>query len=182
MNSMWPLKTKPKHMKKVVIIGPECSGKTTLSSALAAHYKTNWVPEYARHYIDRLDRPYNEKDLLPMAKGQLSTEDQLIKTANKVLICDTNLLVIKVWQEHKYGGCYPEVLDRIKNRVYDLYLLTHVDIPWKDDPQREHPDLRDFFFNLYKKELLERNLPFVEIKGEFAERKKAAIAAIDKLL
>ena len=169
-------------MKKVVVIGPECSGKTTLSSSLATYYNTVWVPEYARHYIDRLDRPYDETDLLPIAEGQLSSEDQMLKKANKVLICDTDLLVLKVWQEHKYGACYPKILNTIKNRSYDLYLLTHVDIPWEKDPQRENPHLRDFFFNLFKKELHEKKLPFVEIKGEFYKRKKTAIEAIDGLL
>ncbi|TRX61258.1 ATP-binding protein [Fulvivirga sp. M361] len=169
-------------MKKVVVIGPECSGKTTLSSSLATYYNTTWVPEYARYYIDRLDRPYNEADLLPIAKGQLLSEDQWTKKADRIVICDTNLLVIKIWQEYKYGDCYPKVLEMIKGRTYDLYLLTHVDIPWKEDPQRENPHLRDFFFHLFKKELEEKGLPFIEIKGEFHSRKKTAIDAIDNLL
>ncbi len=171
-----------KSIRKVVIIGPESTGKSTLASSLAKHYNTVWVPEYARQYLDRLNREYEEKDLLEIAKGQLAGEISKEKEANDILFCDTNLLVLKVWGEFKFGFCYPEILKHIEKRKYDLYLLTYVDVPWESDPQREHPNLRDFFYNVYKKELTERNCAFVEIKGEFYERKKAAIEAIDTLV
>ena len=98
------------------------------------------------------------------------------------MICDTNLIVIKIWSEYKYGGCNNEILEMIKKRKYDLHLLTDLDVPWSEDPQREHPHLRDFFYTVYKNELAARNLPFIEIGGEFYERKKKAIEAIDALL
>lgn len=170
-------------MKKVVIIGPESTGKSTLSSLLAKYYNTTWVPEYARDYIDHLDRPYEEKDLLEIAKGQIKAEEELEKKANRVLICDTNLLVIKVWSEHKYGACYPEILDLIKSRDYDLFLLSNIDVPWQDDPQREHPQLREFFYNIYRQELIKSGVPWVEIKGQdFYTRQNIAVKAIDKML
>jgi NadR type nicotinamide-nucleotide adenylyltransferase len=168
--------------RRVVVIGPESTGKSTLAASLATHYKTIWVPEYAREFIDRLNREYEEKDLLDIALGQVAYEVNLEPKANKVLICDTNLIVIKIWSEYKYGACNPEILDLIKKRTYDLYLLTYVDVPWTDDPQREHPHLRDFFYSAYKNELTSRNLPYIEISGEFYERKKRAIEAIDSLL
>lgn len=169
-------------IKKVVLVGPECTGKSTLASLLAKYYNTVWVPEYARHYIDRLDRPYEEKDLPIIAKGQMEQEDKLAQQANKLLICDTDLTVIKVWGEYKYGACYDEILNEYNKRTYDLHLLMGIDVPWHDDPQRENPELRQFFYDLFKSELQQRNANFIEISGDHFERKKKAVTAIDTLL
>ena len=170
-------------IKKVVIIGPESTGKSTLASLLAKYYNTSWVPEYAREYIERLDRPYIERDLKDIAQGQLIAEDREAKYANNLLICDTNLMVIKVWSEHKFGACYEEVLQNLKKRKYDLYLLMTPDIPWTEDPQREHPEMREFFYDIYREEIKNSGVPYVEIKGEeFYYRKLMAVSAIDKLL
>lgn len=171
-------------MLKVVVIGPESTGKSTLSGQLAAHYQTMWVPEYARQYLEALPRPYEQSDLLQIAKGQLAQEDQLAVQANRLLICDTDLHVIKVWSEHKYGNCDPEILQIIKDRKYDLYLLTYIDIPWEEDPQREHPDpaMREYFYNVYRELVMESGVPWVEIRGSLEERIASAIAAVDRLL
>jgi NadR type nicotinamide-nucleotide adenylyltransferase len=168
--------------KRIAIVGPECTGKTQLSLALAQHYKTVWVPEYARQYIDRLDRPYEYHDLLKIAWWQLFTEDELALEANKILICDTNLMIIKVWSEFKYQKCDPKIISLLKEKKYDLHLLTNIDVPWENDPQREHPDKREFFFNLYKTELNEMNVEYIEISGQQQQRLTTAIQAIDALL
>ena len=169
-------------IKKVVVIGPECTGKSELSKFLAEHFKTDWVPEYARNYIDHLVRPYHQEDLTLIAHGQLRLEDEWARDANKILICDTDLYVIKIWSEFKFGNCSPEILRHIATRPYDLYLLTYVDIPWQEDPQREHPDKREDLYQLYLKELKNQPVPFVEIKGEREQRRKIAIDAVEKLL
>ncbi len=169
-------------IKKVVIVGPECTGKSTLASLLAKYYNTSWVPEYARLYIDRLERPYEEKDLPIIARGQLDLESKMMAKANKVLICDTDLTVIKIWSEHKYGACYDEILKAYYQQQCDLYLLTDVDLPWENDPQRENPHLRQFFYDAFKTELQQREANYVEISGDFYFRQKAAVAAIDDLL
>ena len=171
-------------MLRVVVIGPESTGKSTLSEWLAAHYETMWVPEYARQYIEELPRPYEQEDLLEIAKGQLALEAEREKLANRLLICDTDLHVIKVWSEHKYGNCDPWILAAIAERRYDLYLLTYIDIPWEDDPQREHPDpeMRQYFFNVYKEIVQSSGIPWVEIRGSFEARQEAAVKAIDGLL
>lgn len=169
-------------IKKVVIIGPESTGKSTLSSLLAKYYETSWVKEYAREFIHRLERPYEERDLLDIAKGQMQSEDRELKIANRLLICDTDLIVIKVWSEHKFGACYPEILDWIAKRKYDLYLLTNTDVPWKADPQREHPNLREFFMDIYREEIKKTGVPWIEIKGQtHFERERIAVNAIDEL-
>lgn len=169
-------------LKKVVVIGPECTGKSSLSALLADHYNTVWVPEYARIYIDQLDRPYQEQDLVEIAKGQLALEDQKAIEANALLICDTDAIVIKIWFEYKYGYCPEEIRSIIKTRKYDLYLLTYIDIPWEDDPQRENPNLRQFFYDLFKRELKQLNVNYIEVKGDLKQRQTIAVTAINKLL
>jgi NadR type nicotinamide-nucleotide adenylyltransferase len=169
-------------VKRIAIVGPECTGKTDLAMALASHYQTVWVPEYARNYINRLERPYTEDDLYTIAQWQLFTEDSLALNANRILICDTDLTIIKVWSEHKYNRVDPKIMALMKARTYDLHLLTYVDIPWEDDPQREHPDKREYFFNLYKRELELQGIMPVEIRGTRSERVDTAITAIDRIL
>ncbi len=164
------------------MVGPESTGKSYLSRQLAEHYGTEWVPEFARPYLDEIDRPYKKDDLNQIAIGQIELEDKLMKKANRVLICDTNLLVIKVWSEHKYGHCEEWINAEIKNRHYDLHLLTYIDLPWEDDPQREHPHMREYFYDVYYQLLNNLGLPFVEIRGDYRERFKTAISAVDPLL
>lgn len=169
-------------VKKVVVIGPECTGKSELSQFLAGHFKTDWVAEYARAYLNKLIRAYEQSDLTKIVHGQVRMEEEWMQSANKVLICDTNAIVVKVWSEFKFGNCEPEILKVIRERKYDLYLLTNIDIPWEEDPQREHPDKRDYFFQIFKKEVEKTGLPFVIIDGVREERRKKAIDAIEALL
>lgn len=169
-------------IKKIAIVGPESTGKSRLSEQLAAHYNTAWVPEFARSYIENLNRPYQKSDLLEIAKGQLLFEDEQIKRANNYLICDTNLWVIKIWSDHKYGSCDDWIMENIRKRKYDLHLLTYIDIPWEPDPQREHPHLRSYFFDVYKNTLEYADTTYVIIKGNNEERLKKAISAIETLL
>lgn len=171
-----------KPLKRVVVIGPECTGKSALSAFLADHFKTTWVPEYARAYLDTLGRPYTQEDLLTIAQGQISVEDQTAEKAESVLICDTNLYVIKIWSVFKYGNVAKEILDGIANRSYDLYLLTYIDIPWVADSQREHPDERQQLYDLYLNEMKNQRVPFVEIKGDRDTRRTTAIEAIKRIL
>jgi NadR type nicotinamide-nucleotide adenylyltransferase len=169
-------------IKKVAIIGPECTGKSALSQFLAEKFNTVWVPEYARAYIDNLRRPYTEGDLLTIAHGQLRIEDEWARDANTILFCDTNLYVIKVWSQFKFGAVNAEILKYITERKYDLYLLTYVDIPWEEDPQREHPDKREELYNIYKREMQQQPVPFVEIKGDREARQSDAVRAVEFLL
>ena len=168
-------------IKKIAIVGPESTGKSTLSQMLADHYQTTWVPEYARTYLEQMDQTYQQEDLLDIAKGQMELEDKLEKEANRVLFCDTNLWVIKIWSEYKYGSCNPWILDQIRQRKYDLHLLTYIDIPWQDDPLREHPDKRQDLFNLYQRELVQSNTNFKIIRGNYQHRLSQAIRIIENI-
>ena len=169
-------------MKKVAVIGPESTGKSELSEFLAKRFNTVWVPEYARIYLDNLSHPYEVSDLVNIAQGQIQLEETLIAQANQVLICDTDLYVIKVWSTFKYGFCDPRILQWIATRQYDLYLLTYTDLPWQPDPYREHPDKREVLYGLYLNEMKSQKTPFVEIKGDRAQRRKVAVGSIKKLL
>ncbi len=165
---------------KVVITGPESTGKTTLAEALAGHYQTFWVKEYARIYLDQLQRPYQEDDLLAIAKGQLASEQAAQTKAGKLLICDTSLEVIKIWSEVKYKRCHPWILAQLRQQKTDLYLLCTPDMVWEYDPQRENPQDREALFTLYKQMLEGKN--YVEIAGSKEKRIQAAIQAVDALL
>ncbi len=171
-------------MKKVVVIGPESTGKSTLSEMLARKFHTSWTPEYAREYIDQLNRPYEREDLLKIARGQLELEKKYAETAHQLLICDTDLYVIKVWSEHKYGDCDNRILQMIAEETCDLYLLTNIDMPWEEDPQREYPapEMREYFYNIYKDIVLQSGVPFVDIHGSYEQREKLAVTAVEQLL
>lgn len=163
--------------KRFVVIGPECTGKSTLSTALAAALRTIWVPEYARGYIDALARPYNESDLLAIAEGQLRTEDEGAMRANEILIVDTDLNVLKVWSESAFNRCDRAILETIAQRRYDGYLLTGIDMPWTYDPQREHPDPteRRYFYNQYRDIVQNSGAPWAAILGDEEQRLQAAL-------
>lgn len=166
-------------LKRIAIIGPESTGKSELCQQLAAHYQTEWVPEFARFYIDRLDRDYEQHDLKAIAEAQLTWEDEKAEYANDYLFCDTNLIVIKIWSEHKYGNTDPWIEEQLNIRKYDFYLLNNIDIPWTPDPQREHPTLRKHFFEVYKNYLEERGFPYSLVSGIEVERKKSALKALE---
>jgi NadR type nicotinamide-nucleotide adenylyltransferase len=169
-------------VKRVCVIGPECTGKTDLAQYLANHFKTQWVAEYARGYLNKLNHPYQQADLTKIAHGQIRMEDEWLYESNKVLICDTNLLTIKIWSEHKYGVCDEEILEKHASRQYDLYLLCYIDVPWEKDPQRENPDKREHFWFIYKNEIEKTGVPFIEIGGPLDERRKKAVAAVADLI
>ncbi len=172
-------------IRRIAVTGPESTGKSILAMQLADHYGTVWVPEYAREYINQLGRPYEESDILAIAKGQLQHEQEAemiveqVKNREKYLFSDTEALVTKIWSDVKYDRCDPWILDQVKTHVYDLYLLCDIDIPWEYDPQREHPELREHLFNFYHEELLEHNRNFRVVSGIGEDRLKNAIKFID---
>ena len=172
--------------KKVVLYGPESTGKTTLSIELAKHFKTNWVPEYAREYLqnvwDNEKRICEPKDILPIAIGQMKSENELSIKSKSLLICDTNLFETMVYSKYYYGGNCDPLLEKyaLKND-YDLYLLTDIDIPWEKDDLRDKPNERKESFEIFKNELVKNNLSFEVINGTRIERLKKAINYINKI-
>ena len=183
-------------IRKVVIIGPESTGKSTLCEQLAQHYETRWCPEYARAWLLQNRTNYTYEDLLTIANGQLSLEDEyteklenesepLLESGGQIpLFIDTDMYVMKVWCEFVFGKCHRFVLDNILKRKYDLYLLCNVDLPWTKDELREYPDLetRKTLFRMYKDLLVNQSTPWALVSGTGEARLQSAIKAIDKIL
>lgn len=168
--------TKPPF--KVVITGPECSGKSTLSKQLSEYFEQPWLIEYARTYLSQLQRPYQETDLIEIAKGQVKEEDQLLASGSDLVFLDTSLEVLKVWSEWKYDHCEPYITEQLSTRPVDLYLLLSPDMAWEDDPLRENPHNRGLLFDIYKKEIKALGAPYEIISGHGLIRTKRAIKAI----
>lgn len=181
------LKQQPASCLKVVLFGPESTGKTTLARQLAHHYNTVWVPEYARDYLqnkwDKHHKTCDFEDLIPIARGQIKLENIQAKKTNTVLFCDTNLLETKVYSELYYSGVCDPVLEKyaLKNS-YDLYFLTYIDTPWVADDLRDKPDQRELMFKAFQNTLITNNKPYILLKGTQEKRLEVAIAHLDQLL
>lgn len=171
----------PEKIKRIALIGPESSGKTTLSKLLAEHFNTVWVPEYSREYVEKLNRPYTSDDILFMAKEQLAMENSFLAKANKFIFSDTELINAKIWCEDVFGICPAWIDEKIEEKKYDFYLLTKPDLVWQPDPVRENPHRREYFFDLYKKELDKRNYNYTILAGSGKLRFNRAVAAVNDL-
>ena len=180
------LRQEPSDLTKIVLYGPESTGKTTLAKQLSEHYNTVWVPEYAREYLQKKWDETREictiNDLIPIAKGQITMENKLAKKAHEILICDTNLLVTKVYSEAYFDGyCDPRLAQHALENTYDLYLLTNIDIPWIKDDLRDKPNEREHMFGLFKSSLEKYNRTFSILQGNQQERLHRAITEIEKI-
>lgn len=169
-------------MKKVVIIGPESTGKSTLTEQLATHYQTTWCPEFAREYLKENGTDYSFDDLLNIARGQITLEDNLLTQAkNSFYFIDTDMYVMKVWCEVAFNNCHTWILKQIAARNYDLFLLCDTDLPWVQDDLREYPDLkiRQRLFKMYKDFLINQKTKWAVISGNYAERLQVALSIIN---
>ena len=175
------------NLVKIVLFGPESTGKTTLSIQLAKHYNTVWVQEYARPYLQKVwnqeRRTCQQKDILPIAFGQIALENRLAKRADKVLICDTDLLETKVYSSAYYGGFVDPILEKAATEnTYNLYLLTYIDTPWEADDLRDRPEQSLEMFEAFQEALDKHHRPYLLLKGDKESRLKKAVEAIDAIL
>ena len=182
-------------IKKIVVIGPESTGKSTLCESLASNYSTIWCREYAREYLLSHGTDYSSEDLLAIAKGQiqleekaintiLDTEEKNISSNHPVLFIDTDMYVIKVWSEFVFGTCNPWILNQIIERKYDGYLLCKPDLPWVKDELREYPDVetREKLYHHYKDLLINQTVPWYEVTGSDPKRTEGAIDWVKNLI
>ncbi len=183
-------------LKKIVVIGPESTGKSTLCRQLAEHFETVWCPEYAREYLLTNGKDYSYTDLLAIAKGQIAGEENwaelLEKRAAPLLeqdydipyFIDTNMVVMKVWAEFVFNKCHPYIEEQLAKRKYDHYLLCEPDLEWEKDELREYPDLetREKLFFIYKNYLEQQSIPWTLIKGKNEDRIHSAIRTVNKIL
>lgn len=188
------MEEKPKHTRnqsaeliKVVLYGPESTGKTTLAKQLAEHYNTLWVPEYMREYLqkkwDSKKKLVSKEDLIPIAEGQLKLENEASQKVENLLICDANLLELKVYSEYYYDGfCPSEIKIEATKNEYSIYLLTYIDTPWDADALRDRPNNREEMFHIFEAELKKQSFPYRILKGNETERFETAVKIIDELL
>ena len=174
-----------KKINKIVIIGPESTGKSAMCEMLAAHYKTIWVKEYAREYLLKNGTDYSYENLYEIAQGQLALEKEAMKNLTEeqnMLIVDTDMYVMKVWSEFVFNKCDNRILNQIVKNDADLYLLLNTDLPWVKDELREYPDnkTREKLFQFYKEDMAEQKKPWHIISGQGNERFMNAINAIEK--
>ena len=176
---------------KVVLFGPESTGKTTLSRQLSEHYHAPWVPEYAREYLqlkyDETKEVCTYEDLIFIAKGQMRLENEAVKKAklsgSNLIICDTDLLETSVYSAVYFDGKIDPVLkEAVANNTYDLYLLTYIDTPWEPDDLRDKPNERQEMFEVFESKLVKNSLPFITLKGDKETRFATAKRRIDELL
>jgi NadR type nicotinamide-nucleotide adenylyltransferase len=171
------------QLKKVVAIGPESTGKSTLCERLAVHFGVQYCPEYARAYLANNPK-YSYEDLLTIAKGQLSLEDERVNSPGSgLLFIDTDMYVMKVWCEFVFQRCHRFILNELATRRYDLYLLCNIDLPWQPDWLREYPDYltRKTLYKMYRDLMVNQDSPWVEISGDTEQREKTAIEAVSAL-
>lgn len=187
-------------IKKIVIIGPESTGKSSLCKALADHfaesYLTDWCPEYAREYLMENGMDYSYDDLLTIAKGQLALEDEHTRalqaalddsgdtSKEAILFVDTDMMVMKVWSEFVFGKCHSFILDQIAERQYDGYLLANTDLPWTRDALREYPseETRQKLFYMYLDMMVNQNTRWDIVGGINHDRIANGIAAVNRML
>ena len=174
------------EIKKIVVIGPESTGKSTLCLQLAEHYQTLWCAEYAREYLERNGKDYTYDDLLTIAKGQINLEDRTLSTVDRrqsTVFIDTDMYVMKVWCEFTFGKCHSWILNQIATRNYDLYLLCNIDLPWIKDELREYPDVetRNKLYHFYKDIMIKQPVSWIDISGNYEQRLQTAISVVDKL-
>lgn len=161
---------------KIGVIGPESTGKSDLCLALQQHLSCDIVPEYARQYLDTHGLAYTYDDVLHIAEQQyLSSRNTISHTHKDYVIMDTTLLVIKIWLQNAYNTVPPSIMRWEQELHIDAYLLCNIDLPWQEDPMREHPHLRNHFLNLYNQELIHLQKPYYLISGLHAARTQEAL-------
>ncbi|MBO4962061.1 MAG: ATP-binding protein [Flavobacteriales bacterium] len=168
-------------MKKIVLIGPESTGKTTMALKLSARYGGCYVPEYSRSYVIEENRELTLDDVMPIVEGQLAAES---KSNAEIQILDSNPLASAVYSQWYYGSV-PSELDKILSELhYDLYLLCYPDIDWEEDAARcmSSQQDREDIYDIFLKRVQQSGVPYAEIKGEGSDRYSKAIDMVEKIL
>ncbi|MGH1388500.1 AAA family ATPase [Kordia sp.] len=169
---------------KIVVFGPESTGKTTLAKQLAAYYNAAFVPEYARLYAEEKQQKgevLTAEDVIPIAKGQLRLECKAAESS--ILICDTDILETVTYARIYYPEFKSKTLEKyVEKSTANFYFLTYIDTPWKADGIRDLPHKREEAFLEFQQTLQTYNQPYQLLKGAMEIRFQKAVETIDKLL
>jgi NadR type nicotinamide-nucleotide adenylyltransferase len=168
---------------KIAVIGPESTGKSTLCKELADHYKTVYVPEYAREYFTKNKNinNYSLKDLERIYIEQINQENKALARANRFLFCDTTLITGKIWALEDFKDVPPFISDNLAKVKYDLYLVTNNDVKWKKDELRKCGHNRDYLLERNIEELKLLNANYAMIEGTNKERFNNTVKHINTL-
>jgi len=171
---------------RVVVTGSECTGKTTLAARLADRLGALWVPEAARLVAVEKAFPLDASDVSRIARRHVAQADAAAAESSRrglgLLVLDQDLLSTVAYARHYYGSCPASVETAARERLADLYLLHHPDVPWIPGPARDRPDRRDEIHALFAAVLAEFRANIVDIRGDWDERERAAAAAVGALL
>ena len=176
-----------RSLVRIVLFGPESTGKTTLSRSLAEHYKEPWVPEFAREFLqqkwDLHKQICSQEDLIAIAKGQIEMENKAAKKAERILICDTDILETLAYSYWYFGKeADPRLEAGAAQSSYDLYLLTYIDTPWVPDDLRDQPEAREELFAHFRNCLEQYDRNFVILRGNPQQRFEKAVSCINELI
>ncbi len=170
---------------RIVLYGPESTGKSTLANQLAAHYHVPQVAEFARDYLqalfDQNGHLCTYDDIIPIARGQRIAENKAALQADNLLICDTDILETYVYCDAYFGKVPDELAKAVLKSAYDLYLLMDIDTPWTPDDLRDRPQERTQLFDKFEGALRKFDQPYVVIRGLGEERFHNAVQAIEHL-
>lgn len=171
---------RPFFVAKVCLYGAESTGKSTLTQRLSQHYNTTHVPEVAREMIT--SNEFSIKDIIAIGNAHHERIEQQSRLANKLLFCDTDAITTQIYSRH-YLGVIPDELFEIEQKTtYALYFVMDIDVPWVADGLRDLGHRRQEMMRVFKDALLERNIPFIMVSGDFATRESTMIKAVDELL
>ncbi len=165
---------------KIGVIGPESTAKSTLSEALAAHFGGEYIEEYARVYVERLGGVYDYSDVETIAHQQI--KELFAEPDKPIQFFDTELIITKVWFEHKWGKVPAFLTDALAQNPIDFYLICAPDLPFVDDPLRENPHLREYLMAWYEREVRALGVPYSIITGRSHKRFQNAIEAVEQAI
>lgn len=169
-------------LRRIVVTGSECTGKTTLAHDLAAHLDVAWVPEQSRAYAESVRRELTVHDVEPIARAQRAAEEAGLAEARRrgdaCLVLDTDLVSTVVYARHYYGSCPPWIVDEARIRLGDLYLLCEIDVPWMGDCVRDRPLAREEMHERFRSTLVEFGARPCLVRGLDDARLAASLACI----
>jgi HTH-type transcriptional repressor of NAD biosynthesis genes len=178
-----PPVVRPSYVHRLAILGTESTGKTTLAQQLAAAYCTAWVPEFGRAYCEGRDARYlTPDDLDAIGRGQIVAEEAAARSANRILICDTDVRTTATWSDIILGTRSAWLSRAAAADEYSHALLLDADVPWVNDGMRVLRDVRGEHTALLEHELVATHQPFTRIQGPFEQRFWQAATVVDSVL